>query len=161
MGDGGERPAPRANLRFLFHHAPDLPALRRFYSEAVGLEETSWQRSEDFGWLAYRSEGVELMFFRDADAVPTSDGWADQPGHDGGSAPVASWAIEVPEEDFAATVARLRELGCPRLKDWPEWRQDSYWGFSVKDPAGNTVEVYALPARRPASTDWPAEAPDA
>lgn len=153
VASDGQR--PRVNLRFLFNHAPDLPALRRFYSDAVGLEETSFQESAGFGWLAYRCEGVELLFFRDADARPASEDWADQPGHDGGTAPVASWAIEVPEADLSATVARLRELGAPRLKEWPEWRQDSYWGFSVKDPAGNTVEVYAIPAQRPASRDWP------
>jgi len=153
-------PVPRVNLRFLFVHAPDLRAVRRFYGEGLGLEETSWQESEGFAWLAYRSEGLELMFFRDAGARPPGAGWADQPGWAGGSDPVVSWSVEVPEADYAATVGRLRGLGAPRRAERPEWRQDSYWGFTVKDPAGHTVEVWCLPAARPASTVWPERGAD-
>jgi len=36
----------------------------------------------------------------------------------------------------------------------PEWRVDNYWGLTVKDPMGNTVEVYTIPKQKPESTTW-------
>jgi hypothetical protein len=62
--------------------------------------------------------------------------------------------VEVPEEDFAETWHRLVEDGVKLFKAVPEWRQDSYWGISVLDPMGNTLEVYSIPKERPAKLEW-------
>jgi hypothetical protein len=34
------------------------------------------------------------------------------------------------------------------------WLLDCYWSFPVRDPMGNTVEVFAMPAERPEITEW-------
>ncbi len=36
----------------------------------------------------------------------------------------------------------------------PTWRQASYWGFTVLDPAGNTVEIYCAVKEKPANNEW-------
>lgn len=146
--------APRAvNVRFVYNFCNDLAAMRRFYTDLVGLDEAAF--SEEHRYLCYQCEGFQLMFFRPDANVEVREGWADQPAYAGGTAYVTSWSVEVPEEEFAATVARLREAGVETHADEPDWRVDSYWGFAAKDPMGNTVEVYATPKARPASTTWP------
>lgn len=145
---------PRAvNIRFVYNFCNDLAAMRRFYTDLLGLAEAAY--SEEHRYLCYRSEGFQFMFFRPDADVPPAEGWADQPAYDGGTTFVTSWSVEVPKEEFAATVARLREAGVECFAEEPDWRVDSYWGFTVKDPMGNTVEVYAAPEERPASTTWP------
>jgi catechol 2,3-dioxygenase-like lactoylglutathione lyase family enzyme len=146
---------PKVNIRFVYNFCNDLGAMRRFYTDLLGLDEVAY--SEEHRYLCYRSEGFQFMFFRPDAEVPAREGWADQPGYDGGTTFVTSWSVEVPAGEFAATVARLREAGVACFAADPDWRVDSYWGFTVKDPMGNTVEVYATPKERPASTAWPAE----
>lgn len=150
MNEKGEA---KANVRFVYNFCNDLAAMRRFYTGLLGLDEAGY--SEDHRYLAYRSEGFQLMFFRPDAEVPVKKGWADQPTYEGGSEYVTSWSVEVPEEEFAAAVERLRAAGVESFAAEPDWRVDSYWGFTVKDPMGNTVEVYAPPKGRPASTSWP------
>jgi catechol 2,3-dioxygenase-like lactoylglutathione lyase family enzyme len=156
-GEGGDTMAgkdgPQVNVRFVYNFCGDLAATRRFYTELLGLDEAGY--SEEHRYLCYQCEGFQLMFFRPDAEVPVKRGWADQPAYDGGSEYVASWSVEVPTEEFPATVARLREAGVECFAAEPDWRVDSYWGFTVKDPMGNTVEVYSAPKERPASTTWP------
>ena len=109
-----------------------------------------------FGWVNYLSEGLEFMFFRwDVGELDDEQDWAWQPGDGAGQRPGMSFSINVPEPEYSPTVKRVIESGCPRMTDAPTWRQDSYWGLTVKDPAGNTVEVYPSPTEPPSSTDWP------
>jgi hypothetical protein len=93
------------------------------------------------------------MFFRDPNAQSETR-FAAQPGWDGGEALITSLAVEVPEEDFADTWRRLVAGGANLFKLVPEWRQDSYWGISVLDPMGNTLEVYTIPRVRPTKLEW-------
>jgi len=72
----------------------------------------------------------------------------------GGTLEVTSWSVEIREEDFGKTVERLRAAGVRAFNDEPEWRIDSYWGYTVLDPNGVTVEVYTIPKEKPASEDW-------
>jgi len=147
-----------ATLAFVYNYVRDLAAVRRFYTELVGLPEKAYD--ERYGYLCYKTGALEFMFFRAEGDVPPPPGggeWALQPGYDGGRAAVTSWSILVAAEAYAATVARLKAANVPRWRDAPDWRVDSYWGFTVRDPAGNTVEVYVIPAAKPASTAWPAE----
>lgn len=143
------------NVRFVYNFCNDLAAMRRFYTDLLGLPEAAF--SEEHRYLCYQSEGFQFMFFKPDAEVPARADWADQPAYDGGTTFVTSWSVEVPEEEFAAVVARLREAGVECFAEEPDWRVDSYWGFTVKDPMGNTVEVYAAPKERPASTTWPGE----
>lgn len=77
-----------------------------------------------------------------------------QPGDGTGTLDGISWAVEIPWEKFTETVKKLKEAGVRSMTENPEWRQDSYWGFSVMDPMGNTVEVYSTPPVKPEPTEW-------
>jgi catechol 2,3-dioxygenase-like lactoylglutathione lyase family enzyme len=147
------KPQPRLNIRFLFTFCTDVDAIRHFYTDLLGMTQSAYRNDEQWGWVCYQSVGFELMFFRDPDAKAHA-GFAAQPGWEGGEALVTSWAVEVPEEEFAAVWRRLMEDGAKLFKPVPEWRQDSYWGISVLDPMGNTLEVYTMPKERPTKTVW-------
>jgi catechol 2,3-dioxygenase-like lactoylglutathione lyase family enzyme len=150
-----EKKVPRINVRFIFSLCDDIEAMRHFYTDLLGMDEQAYYSVEQFGYLSYPCEGVYLMFFYPGEKVPEHTEWAWQPGYDGGSLHVTSWAIEIPEEDFAETVNRLKQAGVKAFSEYPEWRQDSYWGFSVADPQGNTIEVYTSPKEKPESPEWP------
>ena len=136
----------RPALRWLFAMCQDLDAVREFYTDAVGLQELSFRNDEDWGWLHYDCGGVAMTFNRAEADMPAREGFAWQPGGGTGEMPEVSWGIEIPEDDFEATVERVKNTGAPCQTDAPEWRQESYWGFTVKDPAGNTVELYTTPS---------------
>jgi catechol 2,3-dioxygenase-like lactoylglutathione lyase family enzyme len=141
-------------VRFVYGFCNDVDAMRRFYSEILGMKAQSYQNDAQFGWLSYDDGRVGLMFFRWDTPLPVQDGWAWQPGGGGGDKPYASWSVEVPEAAFRGVLAKLAEAAATMQSPKPDWRQDSYWGIMVKDPMGNTVEVYTTPKERPASTEW-------
>ena len=58
--------------------------------------------------------------------------------------------MQIPWGDYEATVQRIREAGFETREPHPTWRQDSYWGWTVRDPAGNTVEVFGTLRELPA-----------
>jgi hypothetical protein len=149
-----EKAGPRVHLRFAFHFANELAPVRRFYGEGLGMQELMFVDEERAGFLVYETEGLQLMFFRSEQPLPVRDDWASQPGWEGGTSEIDSWGIEVPEKELASTIERLRSLGAPFFKADPEWRQTSYWGVSVKDPMGRTIEVYSVPKKKPRSTVW-------
>lgn len=130
------------NIRFIFNFCNDIDEIRRFYSELIGLEEVSYRNDEEWGWLVYQSEGFQFMWFRSDEKLPVIDGWAAQPGYSGGEFAITSWSIELPKEDFEKIIGRLKASGVKLFSMEPEWRQESYWGFTVMDPMGNTVELY-------------------
>jgi catechol 2,3-dioxygenase-like lactoylglutathione lyase family enzyme len=146
---------PRTTIRFLFNVCNDVAAMRRFYVDVLGMQEAAFQDTPAWGWLSLQCDGFQAMWFRGAGKLPMPAEWASQPGWEGGTAEVASWGVEIPEERFAEVHRRLVAAGAPLFEPKPGWRQDSYWGLSVRDPAGATVEVYATPKTRPASTTWP------
>jgi len=45
-------------------------------------------------------------------------------------------------------IEKIKLEGIPVFQGKPEFRQDAYWGFSVKDPMGNTVELYYMPKKK-------------
>jgi len=149
-----KKEAPTINIRYLFVMVNDVDAMKKFYTDLVGMQEISYRNEEDWAWLVYQSEGFQFMMFRSHEPMPVNEKWTWQPGYDGGEIDGISWSILVPEEDFADTVKRLKDAGVPEFQEKPEWRQDSYWGFAVKDPMGHTVEIWTTPKESPASTDW-------
>jgi len=149
-----EKPKPKVNLRFVFSMCNDIAAMKKFYTDLLGMQGTAFFNEEQFGYLAYKCDGLDFMFFKTHGKVHVKDEWTWQPGYEGGSHDAVSWAIEVPMEDFAATVKRLREASVRAFSGKPEWRQDSYWGYSVMDPMGNTVEVYVSPKEKPENREW-------
>ncbi len=143
---------PKVKIRFLFNHCNDLGEMRHFYSDLLGLSEKAYK--EEWGYLCYVSEDLEMMFFRSDTKIPYIEEWADQPGWEGGTLKIASWAIGIPEGDFTNVYKQLKSERVKMFNEEPEWRVDNYWGLTVKDPMGNTVEVYTIPKQKPESTTW-------
>jgi len=133
---------PKIKLRFIFNFCNDIEAIRNFYSDLIGMKETNYRNDEEWGWVVYNSDGFQIMWFRSGEMLPVIDGWAVQPGYESGEYAITSWSIEVPKDSFEDIVARLKASGARLFSMEPEWRQDSYWGFTVMDPMGNTVELF-------------------
>lgn len=153
---------PQVRIKYIYTYANDLDAMRVFYTELLGMKEGAFRNDEQWGWLTYDCGGFQLMFFRSEPPhgpVPVETRWAQQPGWNDGEvrdgAQIFSWSVLVPESAFAETVARLIAAGIETYFDKPQWFQDSYWGFPLRDPMGNTVEIYSETKERPASTEWP------
>ncbi|MDD4664150.1 MAG: VOC family protein [Caldisericia bacterium] len=137
----------KANLKFLYLLANDLKALRHFYSDLLNMQENSYYEDEQFGWLSYHADGIEMDWFRTEKPLPVIEEWAMQPGYPGGTKEVISWSIEIDEGVFPDLIEKIKLEKIPVFQEKPEFRQDSYWGFSVKDPMGNTVELYYVPKK--------------
>ena len=48
---------PEVKLSFIYLYATDLAAMRHFYTDLLGLSETSYQEGPE-GWLGYKSGGL-------------------------------------------------------------------------------------------------------
>ena len=118
-------------------------------SSATGQTTFVMSAQEGFGWVCYDSEGLQLMFFRWDTPLPVAEGFAAQPGDGGGESSRSSFSIEIPEADFPAVYERLKTAGSTAMTDAPTWRQESYWGWTVNDPMGDTIELYYSPAAKP------------
>lgn len=150
-----DKPAePAISLKYIYVSCNDMEATRRFYVELLGLQEQSYRNDEEWAWLVCKCQGFELMFFPAEQPRAVPEGWTAQPGWQGGTLDGVSWSVEYPAELFAPLVQRLKDAGAPHFFDKPQWCQDCYWSFPVKDPSGYTVEVYTTPRARPASTIW-------
>ncbi|HXK52169.1 MAG TPA: VOC family protein [Caldisericia bacterium] len=134
-------------LGFLYFFANDLPSMRHFYTDILGLNECNYFEDSQFGWLCYQMESFQMMWFRSSTKIPILNDWADQPGYSKGILEVPSWSIQMNETQFQDTINTIKEEGYPIFQDAPELRQDSYWGFTVRDPMGNTVELYYIPKK--------------
>ena len=140
-------------IRFVYNHCNDLEAMRHFYSDLLGMTELGFNL--EWNWLGYQCDGFQLCFFGAHNTLPVPTEFTDQPGYQGGDLEGISWSIEIPEARFAETVNRLQEAGVPCFSDKPQLNLDSYWGFSVLDPMGVTVEVFCFPEDIPESAEWP------
>ncbi|MEM8884566.1 MAG: VOC family protein [Planctomycetota bacterium] len=135
-----------ARIRFLHRLCHDLDAIRAFYGEGMGFEELSYRNDEEHGWVVFASDGLQFMFHRWPEPLPPVAGFAWQPGDGEGTEPRTSIGVHVPEEDWSATVERLRALDADALTPEPTFRQEAYWGWTLRDPAGETVEIWYEPA---------------
>ena len=154
MGDS-DLTKPRVNLRFLFLMCNDVQEVKDFYEGLLGMQVQSFMNDEAFGWLCLQCEGFQMMFFRVDNPFTPVQKFAQQPGWPGGDIETTSWGIEIPEESFRETFEKLRDA--EKVKTFfevPQWLQDSYWGFPVLDPAGNTIEVFTYVKERPENTAW-------
>ncbi len=148
------KPATKVNLRFVYNQCNDVKAIRAFYGDLLGMKVGAFSDTEKFGWVTFQGEGLEFMFFRADSTLPVSEEFSFIPGDGGGPRAACAWSIEVPEAEFAATFRRLRDAKVKAQTVTPTWRQQSYWGFTVLDPMGSTVEVYCSVKEKPDSTEW-------
>ncbi len=150
--DTEPEPPVEVTFRFVYNHCNDLLAMRRFYTDLLGMTELGFNL--EWNWLGYQCEGFQLMFFGAEKNLSVPTEFTDQPGYEGGDWEGISWSIEVPEARFAETVRRLQEADVPCFSDQAQLRLESYWGFSVLDPMGVTVEVFCYPKEKPESPEW-------
>lgn len=139
-------------IGFVYMMCNEIEAIRYFYTDLLGFKELGHKEG---AYVMYVSQGLQVIWFRAYEPAPVLSDFAMQPGWQGGKLEVTSFSLQVPPAAFAATVERLRAAGVPAFAPLPEWRQDSYWGYPVLDPMGNTIEVYSTPAEKPDSTEWP------
>lgn len=146
----------KVNLRFLYVHVNDLKAVRRFYTDTLGLQQGVCYDKDDMGYVGYQLEGLELQFWRwDRGQLPINEKWDWQPGVFDGEGAKVSWSIQIPEENFPGVVKRIQHGKYRTMTEKPIWLdQTKYWAFTAKDPAGNTVEVYSVPRVEPTITEW-------
>ncbi len=146
-----------AKVRFVYMMCNDIEAIKTFYTDHLGMKETAYMNDESFAYICYDCSGIEFMWFRADNKLPVPEGYASQPGWQGGTVEMTSCSIGIPGEKFAETVKGLIDAGYETCFAKPQWFQDNYWGFPVRDPMGNTIEVFWLPGKdnRPESTEWP------
>ncbi len=140
--------APTVTIRFLHGTCDRIAPMREFYTELVGMAEVGHHDEAAFGWVCYQCEGFQLMFFRGDRPLAPHPAWDFMPG-DGDEryeGQRLSYGICVPWDDYRARVRRIAlRSDVPKMTPRPTWRQGSYWGWSLKDPAHNTLELYAAP----------------
>ncbi len=141
-----------AVLVHMFIVCNNVEEMRSFYIDLLGMEESHYEAGQ---FLDVKSAGIELLFIKHETEVQVPSGWAWQPGWRGGTSTQSSFSVRVPEEEFSALVDRIRQSNIPRFNEYPEWRNDGYWGYTIKDPMGVTLELFVEPSVRPQKTVWP------
>jgi hypothetical protein len=116
MADEKKPDAPTINIRFLFNFCNDVEAVRRFYTDLLGMKQGSFKNEKEWGWVVYRSQGLELMFLRadEKDKLPIPEGFAAQPGWAGGTRVVTSWLSNILKTNSRrpANVSRKPKFAC-------------------------------------------------
>ena len=134
-------------IKFFYIFANDVETMRNFYSDILGLEEVSYMNDSGFGWINYNMGDFEFMVFRTDKPIPVISEWQAQPGYEGGTGYLPSWSIVIDNSCFEAVVKKCKDAGLKIFQEKPEWRQDCYWGFTVADPMGNTVEIFTYQSK--------------
>lgn len=125
--------------------------MKEFYTDIIGLEETS---NPDLPFLTYKSESITISIFQAKNRIQPVEGWVALPGHEGGSLETFAWSIQIPAPFFSEVVRNIKQAQIETLENAPVWCEDSFWAFSVKDPMGNTVELFSVPTEKPASPNF-------
>lgn len=139
-----------AKFQFLFLMANDLVQIDQFYRKTL---EVPVAGDPVNGWVDVNL-GTHVIYFKGDYDLPVFKEWAWQPGYKGGSGNITSWSIEFPETEFRNLYERIKSSKVEMLNSQPEWRRDSYWGLTIKDPMGNTIELYTTPKQKPDEIEW-------
>ena len=140
-------------MTFLYLHVNDLKATHHFYVDLIGLEPAVYEPK--WGYLAFNQKPLQIQFWESEDKIKVQSDWAVQPGYQGGKGTTASWSIVISAEEFPKVVSRLQKAGVATFTKAPTYTPNKYWSFPVKDPMGNTVEIYYVPDEEPADKAWP------
>lgn len=142
---------PEIQLDFIFRLCRDITIIHDFYTKIIGLTPKTY--SAEHGWLQFDFLGVSLVFTT-GDQVQKHTNFAIQPGHDRGEIEVTSFAIKFSEVEFEKLWEKIENSSCQIQPEKPEWRMDSYWGFTIMDPMGVSLELYSTPKKKPDNTEW-------
>lgn len=115
----------------------DLDASRRFYGDALGLEETARPASFKFAgaWFAVGDDSIHLI----AQADSTQAGGPADPGPGAARGLMAHFALEV--DALEEVIARMAEHG-HTIDVGPLRRGDGVRQIYYRDPDGHYVELY-------------------
>lgn len=130
----------------------DLARSRRFYADALGLEEVPRPPNFIFDGAWFRFGGTEIHLLAEADT--TGRAGAPDPGPSAAHGLVAHIALEV--EDLEASLARLEEHGV-LLIGGPMPRGDGVTQVFFRDPDGYVLELFQWTGED--QSDAPARAP--
>ncbi len=133
---------PLVSIRYFYNFCNDIEQIRYFYTGLIGLEEIFYQNEEQNSYLVYKCDGFSMVWFVKEKAEIVNQEWSLQPGYQGGKLERNSWSIEVSKENFTEIVLLFKKSKFKCLTERSEIRQERYWGFTVLDPMGNTVEIF-------------------
>jgi catechol 2,3-dioxygenase-like lactoylglutathione lyase family enzyme len=115
----------------------DLERSRRFFSDALGLEEVPRPRNFAFDGAWFRFGGTELHLLSDAHAT----GGAGQPDPGAGAERGMTHHLAFEVDVLDAACARLAENGV-ELLGGPMPRGDGYVQVFFRDPDGHVLELF-------------------
>lgn len=133
-----------AKLNTVFEWCNDIAAMRRFYTDAVGLAEMHARDEPEVGVVVYQAGDTQIVITRSSEPKPVLSQWTQTWGFDEGVLQEPAWVIEVEWGSFFHIVDRVRGLGLPiqgDVRDDEKLRQ-----LLVRDPMGRTVSVDAYPS---------------
>ncbi|HVZ38633.1 MAG TPA: VOC family protein [Candidatus Kapabacteria bacterium] len=137
-----EDPVPQPYLQNIAIWAADFPAMRRFYSEVIGLPE-GWYGDRLYPCVVYQngSSPMTILLAHKEDFVPEQRGWAMCPKV---GAVGENWdpyiTFFVP--DIHAVVTRCKAEGIIMRTDGPfDLGEGHGLSIEVKDPDGNAVAL--------------------
>jgi glyoxylase I family protein len=115
----------------------DLDRSRRFYADALGLEEVPRPSNFAFDGAWFRFGGTELHLLSDAHAT----GGAGQPEPGEGAARGMTHHLAFEVDDLGLACARLADSGV-QLEGGPMPRGDGYVQVFFRDPDGYVLELF-------------------
>lgn len=136
------------SIGFIYHYCRDIKETKHFYTDFLGLEEINYNNEEKspWKWVVYQSNKTQIMFFQVENQnhilPPESVGFSNLPGDGIGDHLESSFSIVGHDFDsFKETFIRIKNGHYEVQNNIPTWRQNSYWGLTVKDPSGRTIEI--------------------
>ncbi len=140
------------HINDIFMWASDVEAMRAFYSGVLGFQEmwSELDKSKDGSvYVVYRFGNQNLHFINRSEAQQAHHGWAYQPSStiaDGDER--LSFTIEMPRERLEKIAKHiLSSDDIPHYQTGIEER-DGYDALTVRDPMGNTLDLYAKQDRQ-------------
>ena len=123
----------------IFRYCNDVDAMRHFYTELVGLEETYYRNDEEHGWLTYQIGKTQLVFTRSESIQTIETAWAKSPAYAGGTTEISSWVISLTHNNYESVIERLKASNAAIYDgalDSPELL------LIAQDPMGMTLEFW-------------------
>src|SRR3990170_2621148 len=130
----------------------DVERSRRFYADALGLEEVPRPPNFAFDGAWFRFGGTEIHLLSDAHAT----GGAGQPEPGAGATRGMTHHLAFEVDDLDAACARLADNGVA-LEGGPMPRGDGYVQVFFRDPDGYVLEFFQLTGED--QSDAPPRAP--
>ena len=141
-------------LKYIYRYCNDINEMKDFYSGILGFQEKSFGDHKGFGWLEYEFGDTKLAFYKDEGKAPKIKDFAKQPAQDLGKKEITSFGIQYKEEEFRKLYEKLVEEKISLLTEKPQWLVDSYWGITIRDPMGFSLEIFSIPQEKPSDFEW-------